>query len=213
MGLEARSPSLTLPPAPVLLVGAQLSAAFRPFARDLAAKLGPPGASDQELESAAETLLLTRPELIEERIGIEAGIGIITAPEGYLTLDGPQLPKEGLAAVLRHRWLRPRAPNMVALPRTPNAGVLRMDGLRLVLVCRAGAPDLPARGLRCQSTQRILNLHGSGELMTIDRDRTEDAVLWQVIEDLIGNDAPRILIANHRDVLLNGLLDWMNNAG
>tara|TARA_Y100001934_G_scaffold281474_1_gene391278 strand:- start:43 stop:750 length:708 start_codon:yes stop_codon:yes gene_type:complete len=213
IGLDSAVPSLRLPSAPVLLVGAQLSAAFRPFARDLSTQLGPPGASDEELERAAETLLLTRSELMEERMAVEAGIGIVTAPEGFLTLDGPQLPKEGLAAILRHRWLRPRAPQMVALPRVPNTGVLRMEALQLVLVCHGAAPDVPIRGLRCQTTERVLNLHGGGELLTIDRDREEDAALWQGVEDLMGNAAPRILVARHRDTLLQGLLDWMNNAG
>lgn len=213
IGLDPTVQFLELPSAPVLIIGAQLSAAFRPFARDLASQLGPRDLSDDALEQAAEALLLSRPELIEERLAVEASVGITASPEGYLTLDGPKLAKDGLAAHLRSRWLRPRAPQMVALPGIPSSGPIRMEGLRLALVCHGAAQRIPGRGLRCQTTNRVLNLHGSGEIVTIDRDQPEHVNLWQTIEDLTGNGAPRILLANQREPLLSGLLDWMNNAG
>ena len=213
MGLESSAVHKVLPEAPVLMVGAQLSSAFRPFARDLASKLGPPNATDEALERIAETMLLAQPELMTERIEVESKVGVQASPEGYLLLEGPLLPKEGLATLLRKRWLRQRAPRIIALPAPLETEILNMKGLQLALILHPNASPIPARGLQCQGTERTLSLHGDGDVIVIDRDQENMMRLWQLVEDIIHNDAPKVLLANRRDSLLKGLLDWMNNAG
>ena len=63
-------------------------AAFRPYPRDLATQLLPPGANDRDLEVAAEHLIAAHPELLAERLEQERRYGIDFAPRGMLICQG-----------------------------------------------------------------------------------------------------------------------------
>lgn len=207
--MEPAEALFELPAAPVLLVGPQLSSAFRPMARDLADQLAPKGTSDLDLEAACEALILSRNDLLEERLQVENRVGITTSADGYLLLEGPRLPRDGLAQVLKMAWFAQRSSTMIAVPEAGTRGFLRMPGVQLALIHLAGISAQPARGLRCLSTSRVLSLHGGGDLIELDRSQPANAALWDLIEDLNAAGAPRIFLGGDRDLLLEQLLHWM----
>ena len=177
MGLESSAVHKVLPEAPVLMVGAQLSSAFRPFARDLASKLGPPNATDEALERIAETMLLAQPELMTERIEVESKVGVQASPEGYLLLEGPLLPKDPVQPPPESAGCGSE-PRIIALPAPPRKRDSKHEGLA------TGANPSPQRladsrpWLTMSGYRATLRLHGDGDVIVIDRDQEEyDATL------------------------------------
>lgn len=201
---ESDRPEPLKPSAAVLLLGASLVAAFRPFARDLAAQLAPPGSDDQTLEAAAEQLMLDDPELIAERLRVESAAGIEVDPSGFVRLIGPQLPRAGLARCLRARWVSRRAPQLLlGLAHSDRAFAARPPiGVRSILIHDPAGPPRCPSALVCPLTERRLALAGDGAARLIDRNHDSGYRLWAFIEDAV-DDGADVLLGADRDALLD----------
>ena len=91
--MEVLPPAQSRPHAALTLVGSELLAAFRPYLRDSATRLLPPGANDRDLEVAAEHLIEGTQSLLAERLEQERRYGIDFAPEGHAHLSGRARPQ------------------------------------------------------------------------------------------------------------------------
>ena len=195
-----------LPAAEVLLVGSGLAEALRPYPRDLAAHLGPPGGDDEQLERAAEALVASDPVLLDERLEVEARCGVHFQAEGHLLIEARRLPVEGLAAPLRARWNTSRAPakivalaNMACLdPWRPPSQVTE------AYVLAPGAPEHPG-SLRCALTGKRLPLAGEGPAWELDRRALDARRIWRLAAWLHRLEDARMYLSGGRHGLLEAL--------
>ena len=190
------------PSCEVLLVGSQLVSAFRPYARDLATQLLPPGSHDLDLEAAAEQLLTEDNRLLTERLEQEQRYGIEFTPQGYLSLSAQRLDKKGLAACLRPFWIPRKAPQTML-------GFTSMEDLELrpiacdwILIHDPDAPERLPSSLKCPHTQSLLPLAGHDTPRLIDRTRAVDYRLWAWLEPCT-EAGTKVLIGPDRDHLLH----------
>lgn len=199
--MEVLPPAQSWPHAALTLVGSELLAAFRPYPRDLATQLLPPGANDRDLEVAAEHLIAAHPELLAERLEQERRYGIDFAPEGHAHLSGQALDRSGLASCLRTLWVSRKAPETLigfASLADAQAGQVSSDW---ILIHDPQAPDRLPRSLTCPHTQRTLSLAGSDRTQLIDRTRPPLYQLWSWLEPCV-EAGGKVLIGNDRETLL-----------
>ena len=189
------------PESQVVLVGPQLASALRPFARDLAGHLAPPGSDDLTLEAAAEMLLTEDPRLTDERLEQEARCGIEFKAEGYLHFEAGRLDKQALASCVRTRWITRKAPqSIIAFPELDAAQVNTAHCDWLII----HDPEAPARlpsALKCPHTQRFLPLAGVDTARLVDRTHEQSYQLWAWLEPII-EQGGKVLIGPDRDQLL-----------
>ncbi len=184
------------------MVGSQLASALRPYARDLAIQLLPPGSNDLELEAAAEQLLTEDHRLLIERIEQEQRYGIEFTEDGYLSLSAQRLDRKGLAACIRPIWIPRKAPETILGFASIEDLKLRPIACDWILIHDPAAPKRLPSVLKCPHTQSILPLAGNDTARLIDRTRTADYQLWSWLEPSI-EAGTKVLIGPDRDHLLH----------
>ena len=184
-------------------MGASLVSALRPYARDLAAQLAPPGSDDHSLEAAAEALTRDNDALTAERLDQEQRAGITWHPQGWLVAAGQNLPREGLASVLRHRWIRRKAPQgILGLADLKSALEAQLsETVQWLVIHDPQGPERMPEALVCPITQKRLVLGGAGTPRMIDRSRAQGYLLWAWLETYAERGV-RILMHSERDALL-----------
>lgn len=190
------------PTSQVVMVGPQLASAMRPFARDLANQLAPPGSDDLALEAAAELLVAEDSKLSDERIEQEARCGINFNAGGYLELAAKQLDRQALAGCIRTRWITRTAPDSIiafAELELAQSKPVRCDWLLI------HDPEAPARlpcAFKCPHTLKLLTLAGAETERLIDRTHEQSYQLWAWLEPAIERGT-KVLIGPDRDELLS----------
>lgn len=202
--LETHEKKALWPAAEVVFVGAELVSALRPYGRDLAQDLAPPGSDDQTLEAAAEALAAQSNSLAEERLGQEAKCGFDWDFEHCVHIEAARLPREGLARSLRPHWISRRTPEHIlglAGLETALKGDLR-EACRWLLIHDRSAPNRHAEALICPLTKQRITLAGEASPRLIDRSKTQAYALWAWLEQsaFMGT---KILIHSDRDELLS----------
>jgi len=189
------------PNCQVLLAGSQLASALRPYARDLAPQLLPPGSSDLELEAAAEQFLAQDSRLLTERLQQEQRYGIEFTQDGYLKLSGKLIDRKSLAACIRPFWVSRKAPeNMLGFAHIKDPYLYPVS-CEWILIHDPDAPDRLPSALKCPHTQNILPLAGHDTPRLIDRTRPAEYDLWAWLEPCI-EAGTRVLIGANRDDIL-----------
>ena len=183
------------------MVGSQLASALRPYARDLATQLLPPGSNDRELEAAAEQLVTEDPRLLTERLDQEQRYGIDFTEEGYLSLSAQRLDRKGLAACIRPFWVSRKAPERILNFASIEDLEFRPISCDWILIHDPGAPDRLPSVLKCPHTRSLLPLAGHDTPRLIDRTRATEYQLWAWLEPCI-EAGTKVLIGPDRDHLL-----------
>jgi hypothetical protein len=192
------------PAAEVVFVGAELVSALRPYGRDLAQELAPPGSDDQTLEAAAEVLAGESNSLAEERLRQEVKCGFDWDFENCVHIEGARLPREGLARSLRPHWVSRRTPKHllgIADLETALRGDIQ-EPCRWLLIHDDSAPNRHPEALVCPLTKQRLTLAGQAAPRLIDRSKLQAYTLWAWLERtaFVGT---KILIHSDRDELLS----------
>ena len=199
--IQFQANSQPWPSCQVLLVGSQLASALRPYARDLAGQLLPPGSNDHELEAAAEQLLSEDSRLLIERLEQEQRYGVEFTEDGYLHLSAQHLDRKAMAACIRPFWIPRKAPeHMLGFAGIDDLNC-RPISCEWILIHDPGAPKRLPSTLKCPHTQSILALAGHDTPRLIDRTRRSDYQLWAWLEPNI-ESGTKVLIGPDRDHLL-----------
>ena len=187
----------------LVFVGALMASALRPYARDLAQQLAPPGSDDAIIEAAAERLASSDPALMDERMGQEQRFGITWTEDGRMLAEGRRLPREGLCRSLRSRWVSRKAPVTIACFHSIEHAVARPlpDGVQALYLLDEGAPPRSPKALICPSTSARLPLGGSDSPRLMDRSQQQLYMLWSWLEPLIESGAD-VVIDSRREALL-----------
>ena len=190
------------PKSQVVMVGPQLASAMRPFARDLANQLAPPGSDDLTLEAAAELFLAEDPKLADERLEQEARYGIAVKADGFLAIAGKQLDRQALAACVKNRWVTRTAPDSIIAFAELGLAQSKPALCDWLLI---HDPEAPARlpcALKCPHTLQLLTLAGEQTTRLIDRTHEQSYRLWAWLEPAI-EQGTKVLIGPDRDELLS----------
>jgi len=199
--VESENEMQAWPSCQVVMIGSQLVSALRPYARDLAVHLLPPGSSDLELEAAAEQLLTEDRRLLTERLEQEQRWGIEFMQDGYMHMSAQRLDRKGMAASIRPLWIARKAPETIVGFSGIDDVKRRPISCDWILIHDSEAPNRLPSLLKCPHTQSILPLAGQDTPRLIDRTRVVDYDLWAWLEPSI-EAGTKVLIGPDRDHLL-----------